>query len=302
MRTSLGGSTAVDLTAVGRKDLRARVLRELQQMESTGAVDEFQDFWGAFFESSALEARRPMLVIGDLAAVVRKFRNHDVHQWTTSVRKSHCYFLTFVRTELDKRYAAWVDDIVKASDLRFDVCNDVRDWSIVTECLRSAVSALRPDAILGVHFLPERKEFWMHFGDGKTGVLTLEDISLQKRKDVIPESATVGDLGMTIELTTASGDLFEIDSTALRSLIDEDLRKELADQNRNKTAALGEVLRAKRDHAGLTQVQLGEQAGLDQAVISRIERGRVRPRIDTLRQIARALDLTVGELLSPLAS
>ena len=68
---------------------------------------------------------------------------------------------------------------------------------------------------------------------------------------------------------------------------------------RREDRAVGETLRTAREKAGLTQTQLGKRTGLDQAVVSRLETGRNRPRIDTLRRIAQGLGLSVSELLSP---
>jgi ribosome-binding protein aMBF1 (putative translation factor) len=45
-----------------------------------------------------------------------------------------------------------------------------------------------------------------------------------------------------------------------------------------------------RERHGLTQKQLAERCGLDQADISRIERGAVSPTARTLQRIADALD------------
>jgi ribosome-binding protein aMBF1 (putative translation factor) len=45
-----------------------------------------------------------------------------------------------------------------------------------------------------------------------------------------------------------------------------------------------------REQRGLTQVQLSERSGVDQADISRIERGSALPNEKTLLRIAEALD------------
>jgi len=297
--TNIGSSTSVDMTAVGRSDLRDRLRDALEQMEGAGALRESRDFWTSFFEAAPQGKREPTLVFGDLAPVMQKFREHKAHRWTTSVRTRHCYFVTFVRTERDRRYAAWVDDLVKASDSRVNVCNDVSDWGVVTQCLRSAVSALKPDALLEVRFLSERDQFWLHFGDDRIGMLTLDEIGLRAREeDLVFESATVGDMGTAVEVATRSGDLFEIDAAALRSLVDRELHMTIRERADSTASSLGATLRARRQRAGLTQVELSRASGLDQAVISRIERGKVRPRIDTLRHFAEGLELSVGELLS----
>jgi DNA-binding XRE family transcriptional regulator len=45
-----------------------------------------------------------------------------------------------------------------------------------------------------------------------------------------------------------------------------------------------------REERGLTQVELAERCGIDQADISRIERGSTNPTVRTLQRIAEQLD------------
>ena len=52
-----------------------------------------------------------------------------------------------------------------------------------------------------------------------------------------------------------------------------------------------------RGYRGMTQFELAEKAGLDQADVSRIERGQREPTGRTLRALANALDVTVGDLV-----
>ncbi|MFF0343973.1 NB-ARC domain-containing protein [Kribbella sp. NPDC004875] len=62
------------------------------------------------------------------------------------------------------------------------------------------------------------------------------------------------------------------------------------------TPSLSELLRTLRTRAGLTQAALAEKAGLSEQAISVLERGtRSRPRMDTVRSLTKALDLTVPE-------
>lgn len=64
---------------------------------------------------------------------------------------------------------------------------------------------------------------------------------------------------------------------------------------------LGQVIRERRVELGLTQQGLAEVigAGVTQAEISRLEHGRVQlPRRQRLEQIARGLNLPLGELLA----
>lgn len=54
---------------------------------------------------------------------------------------------------------------------------------------------------------------------------------------------------------------------------------------------LGTLIRRARKKLGLSQVQLGERAGLRQETISLIERGNPATRIDTLLSVLAILDL-----------
>jgi putative transcriptional regulator len=56
-------------------------------------------------------------------------------------------------------------------------------------------------------------------------------------------------------------------------------------------------LREVRKARGLTQVQLAQRTGLDQATISRIERGRGGIDYDVLDRLCAALDCEPGEIL-----
>lgn len=55
-------------------------------------------------------------------------------------------------------------------------------------------------------------------------------------------------------------------------------------------------LRQRRRAAGLTQVQLAEQAGCAQGVLSDFETGKASPSLATARRIAAVLDCTLDEL------
>ena len=58
----------------------------------------------------------------------------------------------------------------------------------------------------------------------------------------------------------------------------------------------GELLREARQRHGVSQKRLAIRAGTTQSAISRIERDRVSPSVETLRELLRLLgeDLTLG--------
>lgn len=56
-------------------------------------------------------------------------------------------------------------------------------------------------------------------------------------------------------------------------------------------------LRAARTAAKFTQIELAERVGMDQASISNLERGRVGASVTTLRELARALNVSLKYLM-----
>jgi transcriptional regulator with XRE-family HTH domain len=62
--------------------------------------------------------------------------------------------------------------------------------------------------------------------------------------------------------------------------------------------SIGPKLRQLRLAAGLTQADLAEKAGLVDATVSRIERGRLTPSIELVRRLAASLGTTVDDLLA----
>jgi transcriptional regulator with XRE-family HTH domain len=59
---------------------------------------------------------------------------------------------------------------------------------------------------------------------------------------------------------------------------------------------LGEAIRQLRSKRGVTQASLAEDADLTAATLSLIERGRANPTWDTVKEIAAALGISMGEL------
>lgn len=63
-------------------------------------------------------------------------------------------------------------------------------------------------------------------------------------------------------------------------------------------SAIGRRIRARRDELNFTQAELAEKAGLGRSSIAQYERGRTRPRAGELESLARAMDISVDELLT----
>ncbi len=64
-------------------------------------------------------------------------------------------------------------------------------------------------------------------------------------------------------------------------------------------AALGGLIRARRERAGLTQGQLARRVGMTRTSITNIESGRQKVQLHTLYDIADALDVSPQAFLPP---
>lgn len=62
--------------------------------------------------------------------------------------------------------------------------------------------------------------------------------------------------------------------------------------------SIGDRIRQIRRQRGLTQDQVAEAAGIDSKSLSRIECNRFNPAIDTLQNLATALDVEIQEFFS----
>lgn len=59
------------------------------------------------------------------------------------------------------------------------------------------------------------------------------------------------------------------------------------------------AIQKTRLRAGLTQAELAKRAGTTQSAISRLERGRVRPSLETLERLAKACGVALELRLRP---
>lgn len=64
--------------------------------------------------------------------------------------------------------------------------------------------------------------------------------------------------------------------------------------------ALGRRIRALREQLDISQEQLAERAGLHWTYVSGIERGRRNPGLNTLGRLAKALRVSLADLLTGL--
>lgn len=254
------------------------------------------NFWESF-ASRQDEAQPNTVVVADLSNIVKKYRAVDALFWTKSVRLLHPYFVALVRTRADEKCVSFVDELMRHSDLRMSICRS-SDSKILSTCLHGAINALQPNTVLEVRYLKESDVFFVIFGDGESGTFSWTDLGIEKFRDsLLPESVLVGENGSSVRLLTIKDDIFNIDADSIRASFDPKHAQRLESVAKQSDEKVGSRIRHVRRSLGLSQKDLGERVGLDQAIISRLERGVHRPRVDTLRRIAKGLDRSISELL-----
>ncbi len=60
---------------------------------------------------------------------------------------------------------------------------------------------------------------------------------------------------------------------------------------------MGPRIRKAREHLNLTQKALAAKAGISREYLARLETGRQDPRVSVIRKLAKALKVTVAELV-----
>ncbi len=290
-------TVSVDYSGIGSRRAQDRVRACLGSLGLDGR--ELTGFWEEFCGSSP-EPTIPdrTLVMGDLARIWLHFSACDQSAWVASVRRARPYFLAFIRTNNDRRSVSLIDDLMRSCDQRLLVCGDLDETRQLEACIYEALAALDPESLTDVRYSSVTDSFWIQFGDGLSGSISLADLGIDDLRDVLVlESGIPGNRGAVMILTRTDGSPFEIDSASLRSVLDSEFRRQLQDATLESNATVGARVRAARKAAGITQYELGQRTGLDQAVISNLETGKHDPRSDTLRRLAQALNLSLAGLL-----
>ena len=65
----------------------------------------------------------------------------------------------------------------------------------------------------------------------------------------------------------------------------------------NESAKLGKNLKRIRTAKGISQGQIGRTLEVDKSFVSNIENGKTNPTLSTIAKIAKAVGVSVGELM-----
>ncbi|MDA1029028.1 MAG: helix-turn-helix transcriptional regulator [Bacteroidetes bacterium] len=149
-----------------------------------------------------------------------------------------------------------------------------------------------------VVFDPIDEGIFVRFRDNMVGYVGLK--SLMRKQDislVIPASVFLRSNGISVVFPMLDGGEWDVDYLAIRALFDAQVGQRLRDLEIRSASQLGERIKSVRKKRGWTQMELGVKTGLDQAAVSRLERGVHYPRIETLERTAAIFSIPVTELI-----
>ncbi|MGD2124240.1 MAG: helix-turn-helix transcriptional regulator [Gemmatimonadota bacterium] len=219
------------------------------------------------------------------------------------MRTARPYIVALVRNKVDQRYADLVDDILQASESRVSVCSlSPGDEDTLQVYVTRAAFSTDPSAIIEARYSVDEDSLWVCFGDGHNASLPWKNLGLSGVSPPLsPKTAVVSKDHDSIQVLRQDGSVFDVDSVAVRTLVDKAARQSIQEASAHSDQELGHLLREWRKTQGKTQLEVSRISGLEQALISKLENGRHRPRFDTLRRYSEALGLTVAEILRPQA-
>ena len=144
--------------------------------------------------------------------------------------------------------------------------------------------------------VPLEEGIELTFADGRTGLIPFRDL---------PEILSGGGLASLelpnpyeVVVTMAGGDRTEIPWDFARHYCDRSYRPRVEAVARRGRETLGRRIREQRQSAQFTQAELAKRSSIGRTTVARIESGEQSPRFNTLSAIARALGLTVDDLLA----
>ena len=133
------------------------------------------------------------------------------------------------------------------------------------------------------------------FADGASGLIPYADLPEVAGGGVATELELPNAYEMIV--TLSDGQRVEIPWDFARHYCDQSYRPTVEAIAASGRSALGVRVRLHRESAGLTQEELASRAGIGRVTLVRLEGGEQAPRFGTLAAIARALGVSVNELL-----
>lgn len=286
----------VDVSSVANSRVRHELRAALDRLSRE--TRETDHFWPLFSDGGPRSVPANMLVCADLSHIVRSYQAMERYHWIARIRETRPFILAFIRTQRDEQYVRWADELVRSSDLRVSVCHFRRSQSWLSDCLDGAVTSLDPESVLEIRYSRSDSSLWIEFGDGLSGSVRPSDLGFDDPGELRLETAAIGPHPSMVQVLDRAGSVIDIDSGSIRALLDPPFARKIAVEAQASSLNLGERVRAQRLRRGVTQAQLAERTGLDQAILSKLERGKHQPRWDTIQRYAQGLELSPEALLS----
>jgi putative transcriptional regulator len=137
------------------------------------------------------------------------------------------------------------------------------------------------------------------FADGRVATVPVEEIERAGRPVRLDLDRVELPDPYVILIANTEGGIEEVPWDFVRHYCDAEFTRAEQEKDELSRKALGERLRRLRGEAGLTQAELAERAGVGRVTVVRIENGKMYARTETLRRLARALGVTLADLLAP---
>jgi DNA-binding XRE family transcriptional regulator len=290
-------SVAVDLSLVTDSKVRNEVRRE---MEALGhPASSYRGFWSALQSTRYGELPAKLIVMADLSRLAAAYERSGVRAWTDCFRTASPLLIAFVHRREDERCTHVIDDLLRASACRlwvYTIGKSVR--RDLHACLSKVVDHLDPESVIDVRYAEADRTVWIEFADGLRRAIPWAALNLTNVRPALrPQTIRVANRPYTLQIGDAKGGVFDVDTAALRALVDDKVSRAHVAVAEAAVTHLGERLRARRERTGVTQTDLAELSGLTQEMISNLERGQHEPRVATLQKYADGLGLSVVELL-----
>lgn len=310
MSTDSGNFLHVDLSGLSSDRLRQEI-RSALAAERPLPIRERDGAWsgpGAWVHQVSGEDPQPALLFSDLSNVAAAVTPRTAPTWLTTSRLRRLWVVAFIGESAAPEESSRAEGILRSLDGRVSLLAEprfslvFRRWKGAGECVRNAVAMLDEHALLEVRIVPDPPRFLLRFGDGLVGVLTPEQVGLSGMSETLSlHSAAAGPGGRTLQIAPRPGGGGEgaaLEAEFLRRMVGEAGGARQAESVLSGSSVpVGARIRAARTFRGLSQVELGRRIGMNQAVISNLERGVHSPRADTLKRIARGLGLSLPDLL-----
>ncbi|MEX2531080.1 MAG: helix-turn-helix domain-containing protein [Gemmatimonadota bacterium] len=317
------GSLHVDLSGVSS----VRVQEEVRERLARWGGIPVRERVGAWEAPSWVHhpgpgvAANPALLMADFSRIAERVTPASLAAWRTAARRRPIRVVGLVDSERDAPQLVQVPRVMHAMHGRLSLVPEPR-YSIFgvrrpgnTLDVDDLLFLLAPEALLEARFLGHPNRILLRFGDDLTVAIRPEALGLGARLgQLLLDSATPSPDGRSLHITEVSltgGPTREHQGVALDSKtvrrIAEDTAAEgpvldvmatpesLPDED---PVPFGVRLKTARTGAGLTQKELGSRSGMDQSVISNLERGIHEPRLATIKRLAEGLGLSSAVLLT----